>query len=130
MKYLKYTVALFIFALMLSTLGVNAKQYNIDNITIPVFSGIWNSGQKEKETFGPQQIKKISCTDSLTGDGRVILARTYSYYDPVGYSSWIEVPYSYASWGASNQNAGAYRLELKSNKSLPTTAKFNGVWQY
>lgn len=129
MKYLKYSVLLFVCALVLSVFGVNAKNVAV-NVTIPIFSqSILAKDHVNKEESGIQQIKKESCVDNVSGDGRVVLAQTYSYYDPVGPSGWIEVPYSYANWGNKNSSTGQFRLILKSNKSLPTTASFSGTWK-
>lgn len=130
MKYIKYSVLLFVCAVLLSSVGVNAQSVSI-NVTIPWFSNsVLAADHVDKDESGPvQQVKKISCVDNVSGDGRVILAQTYSYYDPAGASSWIEVPYSYANWGTQNNFAGQFRLMLKSNKSLPTTASFSGTWK-
>ncbi len=129
MKYIKYSVLLFVCALVLSVFGVNAKNVAV-NVTIPIFSqSILAKDHISKEESGIQQIKKESCVDNVSGDGRVVLAQTYSYYDPVGSSGWIEVPYSYANWGNKNSWIGQFRLTLKSNKSLPTTASFSGTWK-
>lgn len=129
MKYIKYSVLLFVCALVLSVFGVNAKNVAV-NVTIPIFSqSILAKDHISKEESGIQQIKKESCVDNVSGDGRVVLTQTYSYYDPVGSSGWIEVPYSYANWGNKNSWIGQFRLTLKSNKSLPTTASFSGTWK-
>ena len=129
MKYLKYSVLLFVCALVLSVFGVNAKNVAV-NVTIPIFSqSILAKDHVNKEESGIQQIKKESCVENVSGDGRVVLAQTYSYYDPVRSSGWIEVPYSYVNWGSENSWTGQFRLMLKSKKSLPTTASFSGTWK-
>lgn len=129
MKYIKYSILLFVCAVVLSAFGVNAKNVAV-NVTIPIFSqSILAKDHISKDEYGIQQIKKESCVDNVSGDGRVVLAQTYSYYDPVGPSGWIEVPYSYANWGNKNSSTGQFRLILKSNKSLPTTASFSGTWK-
>lgn len=129
MKYIKYSVLLSACAFILSSFGVNAKSLSI-NVTIPWFSGsVLAADYIDKDSSGIQQVKKTSCTDNVSGDGRVILAQTYSYYNPAGTSSWIEVPYSYNNWGSENSFIGQFRLMLKSNKSLPTTASFSGTWK-
>lgn len=129
MKYIKYSVVLFVCALVLSAFGVDAQSVAI-NATIPWFSNsVLVKDHVDKEEIGIQQVKKTSCTDNVSGDGRVILAETYSYFDPAGVSGWIEVPYSYNNWGDKNSFTGQFRLMLKSNKSLPTTASFSGSWK-
>lgn len=130
MKYIKCTLILFLCAISIATLGVKAKEYVISNITIPSLKGTWISGQKDKTSNSIQQIKKTKCVDNVSGDGRVILARTYSMLDPAGYSTWIEVPYSYANWGGETDHIGSFKLSLQSNKLLPTTATFSGSWTY
>lgn len=129
MKYIKYSVLLFVCALVLSVFGVDAKSVSIE-ITIPILGQSKLAKERvEKKEYGIQQIKKEKCVDNVSGDGRVVLAKTYSHYDPAGSSSWIEVPYSYANWGNENSFIGQFSLRLKSNKSLPTTASFSGTWK-
>ncbi|MDO5002746.1 MAG: hypothetical protein Q4E39_00760 [bacterium] len=130
MKYLKYTMALFVCAFALTSIGVSASQYTISNITIPAIKGTWISPQKDKSTSSIQRVKKTRCTDNVSGDGRVIIGRTYSMLAPSGFSSWIEVPYSYNNWGSENSYMGSFKLNLQSNKNLPTAATFSGVWSY
>lgn len=130
MKYLKATLAVFVCAMTFAAFGASAQTYNITGITIPAFKGSWISSQVDKSSTSVQQVKKTSCTDNLTGDGRVIIGRTYAMLSPAGYSSWIEVPYSYSNWGSENNGVNSYKLWLQSNKNLPTTATFSGSWVY
>lgn len=128
MKYLKISVAVFFIALVFSTINANALIVNLEDITIPIFKGTWISAQKDKDNWSYQYIKKTKCTDDLSGDGRVINARTQDMYGGGNFSSWITVPYTYATWGDYNGDKSTYRLHLQSNKWLATTASFWGTW--
>lgn len=129
MKYLKITVTIFVLTTIFAIYNANAAVLGLANIKIPAFSAIYTSSEHAKDTNNQQYIKKIDCTDNISGDGRVILARTYSPYAGVGYSSWIETPKgSNATWGSQNTTIAGYKIQLKSNKSLPTAATFYGTW--
>ncbi|MBO5138095.1 MAG: hypothetical protein J6B89_00435 [Bacilli bacterium] len=129
MKYLKITMTIFVLTTVFAIYNANAATVGLANIKIPTFSTIYMSTEHQKDTENQQYIKKIDCTDNLSGDGRVILARTYSPYAGVGYSSWIEAPKgSNATWGNENKTVAGYKIQLKSNKSLPTAATFYGTW--
>lgn len=131
MKYFKYTVILFVGAVALTIINTSATQkYHYANIKIPSFKGSWISPDHIKGTSSYQYVQKTGCVDDLTADGRVIIAKTYKKTGGgTPSSSWIEVPYSDATWGSQNALAGhTYALWLQSNKSLPTTASFAGSW--
>jgi len=132
MKYLKVSLLLFLISIILFTTGGNAKTISIYEITIPTFSKVWSSSVHTKETFSEQSVKKIKCTDNVSGDGRVIMGATSSTDSYLGsgeISSWIEVGYSYTSWGSEHSSPADYRLKLYSKKSLITTATFTGTWK-
>ena len=114
--------------LLVSTHRVDAVVVAIQNITIKSFKGIWTSSNTyEKKTTSEQRIQKTTCYDNLTGDGRVILGRGNANSANIT-SSWVEVPYSLKSMGSKSQNIAYWSLQLQSNKNLPTTATFYGVW--
>lgn len=130
MKYLKYSLGIFAFAITLSTLGVNADTVNIVNVKIPILSRAYTNAQI-KETNSTQYIKKTSCTDDLTGDGRVIIAavKNYSHLNTQYENSTpVEAsPNTNVAMPKSNKS-GNVTLFLQSKKNLPTTATFNGIW--
>ncbi|MBS7020855.1 MAG: hypothetical protein KH135_03160 [Firmicutes bacterium] len=129
MKYLKYTCIAFIASLALSCAGVNALVVGLYNVQIPILGNIWTSGIETKQNWGIQEVMKTDATDNVSGDGRVILARTYEMTGGGNYSSWITVPKgSWANWGNYNADKDQYRLQLKSQKNLITTASFYGNW--
>lgn len=129
MKYLKITMIIFILATIFSLYNASAAVINFADITIPVFSGRYMSSERQKDNNNQQYMKKIDCTDDISGDGRAIIARTYSPYSNIGYSSWIELPKnSNVTWGNENKTISGYKLQLQSQKSLPTTASFYGTW--
>ena len=130
MKYLKGSLAIFAIAFVFSVINVNAKQtLTLKDITIPIFSGTYLSTQANKDIDNLQYIKKTSCVDNLSGDGRVILAKADGMLTGMKDSAWVEAkPNTNVSFGSNSKTIGLWRVDLKSNKSLPTTATFNGVW--
>lgn len=131
MKYLKCSILIFVVALICSSFGVGASQiYHYANITIPRFKGTWVSPEHIKQTSSYQYAKKTGCVDDVSGDGRVIIGKTYKKTGsgPAN-SSWKEVTYSGVNWGTENNYIyDTYSLWLQSNKSLATTASFTGSW--
>lgn len=130
MKYIKGTLAVFVVSLVFSAFSVDALRVVFNDITIPTWSGIYTSAEKTKEGNDRQYITKENAIDSLTGDGREIKARTYRTTGGSNYSTWITAPKGQkVTWGDINTSPNFYKLQLKSNKSLPTTAGFWGVWE-
>ncbi|MCI8547501.1 MAG: hypothetical protein HFJ38_01290 [Bacilli bacterium] len=132
-KYLKITLTIFIVAFLLGTVNAHAKaEISIMDVTIPVFEGSWISGNYEKDTWTVQSVKKQDCIDNISGDGRVILAKAHATWNENSSSNWTEtVKNAYVNFnGGDTANPGSWRLYLKSNKFLPTTASFWGSWRY
>lgn len=128
MKYLKRTLILFVIAFAFSAFNAKAQVVAIQNVTIKSFKGIWTSSKTyEKTTTVEQRVKKTSCWDNVTGDGRVILGRGNANSAGI-VSDWVEVPYSFNYMGSRSKTIAFWSLQLQSNKSLLTTATFYGVW--
>lgn len=130
MKYLRGTLLLLVVTTAVAVWNVEAGSLNFQNIKIPAFKNNYISAQVKKTTTQAQSIKKTSCKDDWSGDGRVITARTRNMYGGDNYSEWIEVPYSYNTWGSSNREISYYTVHLQSDKWLASTATFNGTWVY
>lgn len=131
MKYLKITLTVFLIAFLFSAVSVTASYVvNITNVKIPAFKGNYISGQKEKSDTGLQYIKKTKCTDDLTGDGLVILARTMGMLSGTySETDFVEaLPNTDVSLGVKSKTVQGYKLILQSNKKLVTTATFSGKW--
>lgn len=132
MKYLKITMTLFAITLCLSLVGVNATTYfTIQNITIPSMSTNWTSQQADKGPDGvyQQKVKKISCVDDLSGDGRALSGRILFLFGSGGYTDYKPLPQgTNVSFGSSTVEMGAYKLQVKSDKKLLTTATASLNW--
>lgn len=133
MKYLKITMAAFAIALCLSLVGVNATAYyTIRGIKIPAFSVAWTSEQVDKgfDDEYQQRVKKISCTDNLSGDGRAISGNIFGLLSnnsiSTGYKSLPDG--KNISFGTATIAPGAWKLQLKSDKWLATTATADVNW--
>lgn len=131
MKYFKITLLAFVAALCLCLVGVNATQYvKIRNIKIKLFQGVWWSEQIDKGYDGNhQKVKKISCTDDLSGDGRAILGNIKSMLGNGGATGYRDLPQgTNVDFGNGTTEAGGYKLSLKSNKWLASTASAGVNW--
>ena len=131
MKFLKITVTLFIIVLCLSLSGVNATTYfTIQGITIPAMSANWTSQQVDKgHDANEQKVKKISCKDNVSGDGRAISGRILYLFSGGGYTEYKTLPQDVnVSFGNNTISMGAYKLQIKSNKKLLTTTKASINW--
>lgn len=129
MKYLKGTLLVLAVAFLCKGFGVSALTYKIQNITIPSFSGVWYSPSREKWETNYQYVKKTSCSDNLTGDGRAISGKLHGQYSGMEDTSYVSLPLnSNVNMGYWSQQQGAWKLYLRSDKSLVTTATLSGVW--
>ena len=129
MKYLKTTLVLFIATFVFAIVNVKAQVIGIVGITIPSFKGTYMSSQRDKSYDNLQYIKKASCRDDFSGDGRVIDARAHGLLAGMKDSPWVEAKSNQkVSFGANSKTIGLWRLYLQSRKSLPTTATFSGEW--
>lgn len=133
MKYLKITMVLFVMALCLGTIGVDATQYTqLTDVKISAFGGVFVSKQVDKgdDNFYTQKVKKTAARDDLSGDGRAIEGSIRGYFaghfEPTG---WQNLPLnSIVDFGDTTRTHGAYQLQLKSTKWLPTTATASFDW--
>ncbi len=129
MKYLKSTLVLFIATFVFALVNVKAQVVSVAGITIPAFKGTYMSSQRTKSVDNLQYIKKTSCIDDLSGDGRVVDARTHGMLAGMTDSPWVEAkPNTKVSFGTNSETIGIWKLYLQSRKSLPTTATFSGQW--
>ena len=128
MKYLKITVLLFAVATLLSALGVNAQTTALIDVTIPVFKGTYYSNQADKLTLGYQKIMKTDAKDDLTGDGRAISGRIMKLTVSGGFSDWKQLPKNVLVQYDQFKEYGIFEIALQSDKSLPMTASFWGIW--
>lgn len=131
MKYLKITMTLFVITLFVSLVGVNATTYfTINDITVPAFSANWTSKQGNKGDDGNQQkIKKISCVDNVSGDGRALSGRVLILFGSGGSTGYKSIPQgTNVAFGSSTVEMGAYKIQIRSDKSLLTTAKASVNW--
>ena len=130
MKYLKITFAAFAIALCLNLTGVNATQYfKIRGIKIPILSVDWTSKQADKGyDMNNNKIKKVACKDDVTGDGRALSGRVLRLTAPAGKTSYIELPQGSNVEFKNTDEMGAYKIQIKSNKSLVTTATADINW--
>lgn len=129
MKYLKVTFLAFVVAFGFSVVNANARTLVLQDVTIPSFSGIYSTNEHVKGNENLQYIQKTGCTDDLTGDGRVILSKVHGTLTGMNDSNWVEAkPNQNISYGSNSRTVGNWKVYLKSNKSLATTASFWGVW--
>lgn len=132
MKYLKCTLALFALTLCLSLFGVKATQYTqLINIKIPAFSGSFISKQVDKgyDWEYTQKVKKTAIKDDLTGDGRIVNGRIQGMFSGMITTDWKELPQGKnINFGSGTEVQGGWKLWIKSNKSLVTTATGSFNW--
>lgn len=132
MKYLKVTVALFAITLCFSLVGVNATTYfTIREVDIPILSASWTSKQADKGVDGiyQQKIKKISCRDKVSGDGRAISGQVLRLFGGGGGTGFKQLPDGKnISFGSSTIDPGAYKIQIKSDKTLLTPAAASVNW--
>lgn len=129
MKYVKYAFGIFIVTMIMSLSGVSALVVEIVNIQIPIMQMSWVSKEYNKQTTGNQSVMKTQSYDNITHDPRAIKARTYAVYGGGNYSDWVTVPQNkWAVITGSNKQIEPYKLNLRSDKQLLTTATFYGNW--
>lgn len=132
MKYLKITLAVFVVTLCLGAVGVNATQYTqLVNIKLPIRSGIFTSKQVDKgdDWEYTQRVKKTSAKDNLTGDGRAFSGSIKGMFAGMITTEWKELPQGQnIDFGSGTEVDGGWKLRLKSNKSLLTTATVSVNW--
>lgn len=131
MKYLKVTLLAFIVALCLCLSGVNATQYlKIRGIKVKSFQAAWISEQIDKDFDGNnQKVKKISCNDDVSGDGRAIMGNIKSMFGNGASTGYKDLPQgTNVNFGSGTSEAGGYKLLIKSTKSLLTTATAGVNW--
>lgn len=74
-------------------------------------------------------IKELSGTDDISGDGRAIKAGLHRTTDTTEDPDWVTATEGKkAQFDSYSQEMGSWNLYLKSKKSLPTTASFWGEW--
>ncbi len=132
MKYLKLTMVLFAVTLCLGSVGVNAREYTkLLNITIPILSGTWTSQQVDKgdDWLYTQKVKKVTISDALTGDPRAIQGKLRGMFTGMIVTGWKNLPEgSNIDFGEGTEVEGGWKLQLKSTKSLLTTATGTFYW--
>lgn len=119
MKYLKTTIAIFVGAICLNMMGVDASTYFvIQGIKVPILSSSWISKEAQKGEGGQEQkIKKVSCTDDVSGDGRVLLGQVMIMFDSGGTTNALELPQGKnISFGKSTIAMESYKIVIKSKK--------------
>ena len=131
MKYLKGTMIAFVVGLILSS-SANALSLTFSNITIPAFKGTYTSDERVKSnTTNEQTLHTINATDRISGDGRAINARVKGMLSGMSTTSWKSAPKGKViSFGSSSREIGSWKLQLQSNKNLPTKAGYWGTWDY
>lgn len=131
MKYLKGTLVLFVATFLFAVVGAKASTLTVVGATIPRFSSSYISPQREKFIDTRQYVTKESCIDDWDGSGRVILAKLQGMYSGNVDTAWVEAkPKTRVAFNSNSEVIGAWRLWLKSQKSLPSTATYNGTWDY
>jgi hypothetical protein len=128
MKYLKSTLILFMATFIFAAYNVSAQTVTLNDVTILSFRGTTLASKSFKSGQNVQKIRKTSCTDDLSGDGRVVLAGLHATTAGANDPSWVTVGYSNTSFNNNSKSMGSWNLNLQSNKNLPTTASFWGVW--
>lgn len=131
MKYLKITMALFAITLCGSLMGVDATQYTqLIDITIPSFSASFLSEQVDKGddwTYN-QRVKKISAVDNISKDGRALSAKIRGMFSGSTTTDWQSIPQGKNITFEDTAEEGGYKLMIKSDKSLLTTATASVNW--
>lgn len=132
MKYLKITMALFAITFCLASAGVNATEYTqLVNIKIPSWSNSFISNQVNKgdDWQYTQKVKKMSTKDDWSGDGRAISGKIQGMFSGMITTSWKSLPQgSNINFGSGTEVEGGWKLWLKSDKSLLSTATGSFNW--
>ena len=129
MKYLKVTFSVFITALVLSTFNVKALVVQIKDVKIPILSGIYMTSQQDKWDTTEQKVKKTKAVDNSSGDGRAISAKVHGMFSGMPSTDWKSIPQNkVVALGSDSARIGGWKLYLRSDKKLLTTATFSGEW--
>ena len=132
MKYLKITMTVFAITLCLAVFGVSAREYTqLIDITIPIWSGSFKSEQVDKDDDWEytQKVKKTAATDDVSGDGRAISGKIQGMFSGMITTDWKSLPQgSNINFGSGTEVEGGWKLHLKSDKSLLTTATASFNW--
>lgn len=132
MKSLKLLLFFLVVSLVFSGTLVAASSHGFTGITLPALASKYNSSDKVKSDSTAQKVKKTSATSNLTGgevavEGRIGLksgtsSYTYSGWETLTKGSWISFD--------DTDEAGTYRLQLKTVKSFVNKCTFYGTWWY
>lgn len=129
MKYLKLTICVFIFSIMLSKLNVNAA-IGIQNLTLPIFSAANTTQHATKTEKTLQKVSKTRCEDSITGEDRAVVVATKQTSQNIS-SKAITISSKNINYEIPESNTtGPTTLYIQNAKSTVTTAKFSGLWIY
>ena len=128
MKIIKFVSFLLVATCITSFMNVKADGYlSILSVTLPSWSGNYLSSSATKTTISDQYVKSAGAVDNLSGDGRAVEARVYGIntYTTLVKNSNVKL---YAGNTHLAQGTGSHRLEVRSVKSLLTTATWSGTW--
>lgn len=129
MKYTRITLFLFLCSTVFAIINVSAQYVSFADITIPSFKQEYHSTQHDKQTYSTQYLKKITCTDDLSGDQRAVQGKIHGMFAGMSASNWIDAPQNVnVSFGSISQVKGGWKLFLKSKNTFVTTASFWGTW--
>jgi len=125
-------MALFVITLCLGLCGVSATEYTqLINIKIPSWSNSFISKEVAKggDWYYSQKVKKTAISDDWSGDGRAIEGKLQGMYTGMQTTGWKNLPLaSNVDFGPDTETQGAWRLHLKSTKSLLSTATASFNW--
>ncbi|MCM1370969.1 MAG: hypothetical protein NC181_03665 [Clostridium sp.] len=133
MKYLKGTLVAFVATFIFSLVYVSAgNTLTFIDITIPGFQGTYTSEQRDKtDNINMQYIEKYDAIDDLSGDNRAVNARVRGMLAGMQNSSWVAtVADTKVALGDNSKTLGSWKMELKANKWLVSSASFWGMWTY
>ena len=122
----KIIAVLFAITCVLSLNNIKAdSSLGFNNITIPSAQGVYESSSVKKVTTSTQYVKGFGAYDTMSGDGRALLARisgTSTYYDVID-DQYVNIDPLRLS-----NNPGTYKLQVKAKRWTVSTAKANLYW--
>lgn len=131
MKYIKYTIFLFIFAVVFACADTQAYQqwYSYAAIEIPAFTLSWEFPNKEKYIAGNQLMYETGATEQGTGVSQPIAAAVHRNTAPVTTKEkWVSLIKGKNVTLSDSSLTGSYHLLIKVDKWVILPTYFSGTW--
>lgn len=132
MKYIKYTIFIFIAAIAFTCFDTSAYQqwYNYAAIEIPAFNNYWQTiTTKSKDNYGNQLMYETGATEAGTGITQPIAATVLRTTAPVRlYDQYTRLYVGQNVNLTDSSTVGSYHLRIKVDKWVLLPTYFSGTW--